>query len=341
MAGVICSLLFFGRLSDQFGRARILKMALMLLALALLISAIVPGVALLMAARTVIGIGSGLLTSTATAALVDLHPFGNQKAASLTASVATITGLGVGPLLGGAIVQVAPWPLVLPYVVSAGLIMCFLLVLTRLMRSLPLSGRGTLLLRPSFRLPEPGRRAAFLGAGLAGFCGFAIIGLFASLAPSFLRDVLNWQGPVLAGAAVALLFCISGSVQLVCRGVAPRGALLLGSALMLAGMVLLALSVTEQSGTLFLTSELIAGAGQGLSFMAALAIANQLVEAQHRAASLAAFLVIVYLGGMLPVVIVGNLASRFGLVTAIQIFCAGIGMLAAFLTFASRSTPEA
>lgn len=326
MVGVVSSLLFFGRLSDQFGRIAVLKVALFVLSTALLCSAAAPSLAMLMAARTIIGFGSGLLTSTATAAIVDLHPEGNQPSASLVASIATIVGLGSGPLLGGVVAQALPWPLVMPYLVSASLIAICLLLIKTLAPAEAGSSTGHLSFSPQLRLPKPVDREAFLTAGFVGFCGFAIIGLLASLAPSFLRTVIGWQGPAAAGAVVTLAFVVSGVMQIVGRRQEARRALSAGSLMMAVGLLLLAAATSVRSGSLFLLSELVAGGGQGLTFMAALATVNRLMEAWHRAASLATFLVIVYLGGLLPVLGLGALASWMGLSEAVTIFCLVLAM---------------
>jgi MFS family permease len=335
MVGVLCSLVFLGRLSDQFGRGRVLKAALLLLAASLLASAASPGIGWLMVARTGIGLASGLLTSTSAAALVDLHPRGNQRVASLTASAVSVAGLGLGPLLGGLVAQFAPWPLVSPYILIVVLLVPILVAMARLLPAAAPVDVWRVTLRPSFRLPARGRRAAFLSAGLAGFCGFGVISLLASLAPSFLREVLGWHGPAAAGAAVGLMFCVSGVMQIAGRGLAPRWGLMIGLALMIAGLALQALSISELSGAIFIASEVLSGAGQGLSFMAGFVLVNRLIDPAHRGASLAAFLTVVYLGGMLPVLMVGVLASRFGLPTAIELFCLGIGLLSAVMILVS------
>ena len=338
MVGVLCALLFLGRLSDQFGRGRVLKSALALLAAALLASAAAPSIGWLMLGRVAIGVASGLLTSTSAAALVDLHPSGNQKIASLTASAVSVAGLGLGPLLGGLVAQFAPWPLVLPYLLIALLLLPILLAMMRLLPAAASAERGRLSLWPSFRLPPPGRRAAFVSAGLAGFCGFGVVSLLASLAPSFLRNVLGWRGPAAAGAVVGLMFLASGAAQIASRRMAPRAGLMAGLGLMIVGLAVQALSVWQQSGAMFIASEVLSGAGQGLSFMAGMALANRVIEPAHRSASLAAFLVVVYLGGMLPVMLVGFLAGRYGLPAAIELFCLGIGALSAVMIAVSSRT---
>lgn len=338
MMGVLCSLVLFGRLSDQFGRGWVLKAALVLLSAALLASAAAPGIGWLMAARTGIGVASGLLTSTSAAALVDLHPRGNQKAASLTASAVSVAGLGLGPVLGGLVAQFLPWPLVSPYLLIVLLLVPILVAMGRLLPAAGPIDVRRLTVRPSFRLPARGRRGAFLSAGLAGFCGFGVVSLLASLAPSFLRDVLRWHGPAAAGAAVGLIFCVSGAAQIASRGMEPRRGLMIGLGLMIAGLAFQALSISARSGVVFIASECLSGAGQGLSFMAGMVLANRVIDPAHRGASLAAFLVVVYLGGMLPVLMVGVLASRFGLPAAIEMFCLGIGLLSAIMIPVSSRT---
>jgi MFS family permease len=84
-AGVIASLVLFGRLSDQIGRRRML----------------LPGLVL----------SAGIFTGTATATLVDLAPPGGRGRATLVAAMANMGALGTGPLLAGLLSQWAGSPL--------------------------------------------------------------------------------------------------------------------------------------------------------------------------------------------------------------------------------------
>ena len=71
----------------------------------------------LFAARGVQGIATGLALGAASAALLDLHPRRDPAGVGLTNGVVSASGMGFGVLVSAALVQLAPAPRVLPYVV--------------------------------------------------------------------------------------------------------------------------------------------------------------------------------------------------------------------------------
>jgi MFS family permease len=75
-AGVIASLLLFGRLSDQIGRRRVLLPGLVLSALSAVCFLTASGLPLLLTGRVLSGLSAGIFTGTATATLIDLAPGG-------------------------------------------------------------------------------------------------------------------------------------------------------------------------------------------------------------------------------------------------------------------------
>jgi Major Facilitator Superfamily len=74
-AGVITSLLMFGRLSDQIGRRRVLLPGLVLSALSAVCFLTATGLPLLLVGRVLSGLSAGIFTGTATATLIDLARF--------------------------------------------------------------------------------------------------------------------------------------------------------------------------------------------------------------------------------------------------------------------------
>jgi MFS family permease len=93
-AGVIASLLLFGRLSDQIGRRRMLLPGLALAALSAVAFLIADGLALLIVGRVLSGLSAGIFTGTATATLVDLAAPERRARATLVATIANMGGLG-------------------------------------------------------------------------------------------------------------------------------------------------------------------------------------------------------------------------------------------------------
>src|SRR4051794_35306973 len=121
-AGVIASLLLFGRLSDQVGRRRMLLPALALAGLSALAFLLADGLPLLLVGRILSGLTAGIFTGTATATLVDLAAPERRTRATLLATIANMGGLGCGPLLAGVLSQWAGSPLRLPFWVYLALL---------------------------------------------------------------------------------------------------------------------------------------------------------------------------------------------------------------------------
>src|SRR6202046_4440527 len=68
------------------------------------------GIGVLIVARVVSGMAAGLATGTATAALTELQPRGDHRAAAVTAAGSNMTGLGLGPLLAGLFAEYVAMP---------------------------------------------------------------------------------------------------------------------------------------------------------------------------------------------------------------------------------------
>ena len=66
------------------------------------------------------GLSAGIFTGTATAAVIEAAPPNWHNRAAAVATVANVGGLGGGPLLAGLLVQYAPQPLHLTFIVHIG-----------------------------------------------------------------------------------------------------------------------------------------------------------------------------------------------------------------------------
>jgi len=122
--GVIVALLLAGHLSDLYGRRRLLLPSLGITIVSAVVFLASKGLPALLVARLLNGISIGIVASTATAYLAELHAIGRPRAtagkARLTASAVNIGGLGVGALVAGILAQWVPYPLTVPYLVFLG-----------------------------------------------------------------------------------------------------------------------------------------------------------------------------------------------------------------------------
>lgn len=314
-AGVVAALLLCGHLSDQVGRRRVLLPGLALSAASSLLFLFADSTPWLFPARLLSGLSAGLITGTATAAILDLGDSNNPGRSTMTATVTQIAGLGLGPLLGGLAGDYLPHPLRLPFIIDIALLLLMMAGLWAMPEPSSAPRRPARLTLTPAHIPAP-MRAVFLRSSVAGFAGFAVLGLFTAIAPSFLRDLLGHKSLTLAGAVICAVFYASAFGQIVLVPLAKAHALALGCAGLVAGMLGLAAGFATSSFTVTLLSGLLAGLGQGMSFRSSLADVNAHSPRLRRADIASTYFVILYVALALPVVGVGLAAEIWGLRTA-------------------------
>ena len=326
--GVIVALVLAGQSSDRFGRRPVLLVGLAASALSAVAFLLPVGLETLFTGRLLSGLSAGLFTGTATTALVELAPVAQVRVTSLVATAANILGLGAGPLLAGVLAELAPRPLVTPYLVHLGL----LAVAGALTLTQPETVTAPRDQRPPWRplrpSVPPGVRAAFVPAALSGFAGFATFGVYTALEPRFLAEILGVEGLAAAGAVTALVFVASVVAQAATRDLDTRTALPLGCALLVVGTGVLALSLQLASLGLFLLATVVLGAGHGTSFRAGIASVARTAPPERRGEVTSTLFVVLYVGISLPVVGVGALSQAAGLLTAGLVFAGCVALLA-------------
>jgi MFS family permease len=326
-AGVIASLFLFGRLSDQVGRRPMLLAGLALSALSAVMFLLADGLPLLIFGRVLSGLSAGIFTGTATATLVDLAPARRRTRATLVATIANMGGLGCGPLLAGILAQWAPSPLRLTFWVDLGLLVPASLGVLAMPE--PVEKRSRPRVRPRALHVPAAMRATFVRASLAGFAGFAVLGLFAAVAPAFLAQAVHVTSPAAIGLVVFAVFAASTIGQVVLDVVRPSVALPAGCAALIVGMGSLALGVGFSGLALLVLGGVIAGFGQGLSLRAGLTAVNASAPAAQRGEVASSFFVVLYTAISVPVIGEGVLAQATGLRPAGLIFAAAVAAIAA------------
>jgi MFS family permease len=323
--GVLVSLLFVGHTSDHFGRRPVLAVALGTAVGSTLLFVFAQNVPMLLAGRILSGLAAGLITGTATAALAELQPAGNQQEAARVATAANLGGLGLGPLVAGLFAQFAPAPTRLVFGVYLAVLAGALLATAMLVETVQAPDH-VLDLRPRLGVP-PSAHAVYVPAAVTVFCVFTLLGLFTALVPSFLRSTLHEPNLALAGFIVFLLFGAAAASQLVLHALTSRRARLMGLVLLLLALALIELGLVLPSLPLFLVGTVAGGVGIGLAFMGSLAAINQVAPPGRRAELVSSFFVAAYLGITLPVVGVGLLAQLTNLLVASICLAAVIALL--------------
>jgi MFS family permease len=325
--GVIAALLLFGPLSDEIGRRRVLLAGLALSALSAVTFVLANGLGLLLLGRALSGLSAGIFTGTATATLLDLAPRNGRGQATLVGTLANMTGLGSGPLLAGLLSQWLGSPLRLSFWADLALLVPAAIGVWAMPE--PGSPSEHPKLRPQRLTVPPDLRAAFIRASLAGFAGFAVLGLFAAVSPAFMSSQLGVTSRALVGLVVFAVFLASAAGQLALERIPERAALPLGCSVLIVGMGLLALGLERSSLALLVLGGVTAGFGQGLSFRAALAGLNAGSPPAQRAEVASSFFVVAYVAISVPVIGEGVLAESAGLRSAGLIFAGVVAALAA------------
>src|ERR1700729_105003 len=326
-AGVIASLLLFGRLSDQIGRRRMLLPGLALSALSAVCFLTASGLPLILAGRVLSGLSAGIFTGTATATLIDLAPAGRRGRATLVAAMANMGALGAGPLLTGLLSQWAGSPLRLAFWVALALLVPAAIGIWAMPE--PVTRTSHPRLRPqALKIPKE-MRSIFIEAALAGFAGFAVLGLFTAVTPAFLGQELGVTSRAIVGLVVFALFAASLAGQLALEFVPERAAIPTGAGALVAGMGSLALGLVASSLALLVLGVVIAGFGQGMSFRGGLMQVNEHSPVAERGAVASSFFVVMYVAIWVPVIGEGVLAQAVGLRAAGLTFAALVAALSA------------
>ncbi|HNM83987.1 MAG TPA: MFS transporter [Mycobacterium sp.] len=323
--GVLFALLVFGRWSDAVGRRPMLLAGAACAIASAVVFLVARSVPDLLIGRLLSGLSAGIFTGTATAAIIESAPERWRDRAPALATVANIGGLGLGPLLAGLLVQYAPRPLHLAFAVHIVLVLLALLAIW-------LAGEtGESQGRIGFqRLSVPPQtRSVFVVAATAAFAGFAVMGLFTAVAPSFIARVIGIGNHAVAGAIVAAVFGASAVTQVVVRRAEPARAVAVGCALLVVGMVILAVSLHVSSLPGLIVATVVAGAGQGMSFGRGLAAVAERTPPDRRAEVSSTYFVVAYVAISLPVIGEGLAAQHWGLRTSGITFAIIVAVLAA------------
>lgn len=322
--GVLTALLVFGRWSDAIGRRPVLLAGAAFALASAIAFLLADDVGLLLLGRLLSGLSAGIFTGTATAAIVEAVPAHQRDRATAIATVANIGGLGAGPIMAGLLVQYAPHPLQLSFVVHIVLVA---LAVGAVLLAPETSGRTGRIGFQRLAIPADVRPVFVIGA-TAAFAGFAVTGLFMAVAPSFVKSVIGIDNHAVAGAVAGSIMVASALTQLSVRRVAPQRAVAIGCAILAVGMVILAVALGFSSLWGLLAAGIVAGIGQGISFSRGLAAITEIAPADRRAEVSSTYFVVAYVAISLPVVSEGLASQQWGLRTAGVSFALATAVLA-------------
>ncbi len=324
---VVLVLIGFGDISDHIGRRATMLMGLGASLAGALLFAVAPDVLWLFAGRALMGVGVGLTAGPSTAAVVEFATAGpmggSSQRAALIATVAQAAGFAAALLLGGALIAYAPWPTRLSFWVLASLL-TLLFVATWFLPRHMTTGTGVIW-RPRLPFVSSEVRKAFATASAAMMTAYTHGVLILSLGGQVAHDLIGSPNALVNGAVLSLFAIVSGAVSLVARPLTARTAMTLGAFASATGMGLLALAVALHGLPAFLLATAMAGAGYSLLFLSALQVINAAAPAQQRGAVLSALYLLAYLSMGMVAIILGIVATGWGLRLAVDL---GAGVIA-------------
>ena len=351
MAGALASLLFLGQLTQRLGFLPILRAGLALMTAGVLLSALAWNAPVFMVARIMIGLASGMITTSASIGMVQSRPGHDPRRTAALTSVAITLGFGLGPLVGGLVAQWAPWPLVTAYAPTAAMGLLAVYALHRLPSPPPPDPQEAPLPAATWRgmaaqwmprltAPPRERRRQFWLAGMGAFSAFGMFSLYSSLAPSFMRVIVPWHGPAMSGASIAAILFLSSLFQFLVRNRRTKHLVLAsGCALVLCNLLLIA-TVLAGGSALFIAAMAVTAFGHGLANVAGMGVVGKLTTPERRGGLLSSYLIVGYLGTIVPILGMGWLSDHLGLNRALMVFCGAMALLSAVVTFLAARTEE-
>jgi MFS family permease len=303
----------------------VLAAAIALEAVALVLFIVAGDVTVLAIARVAQGIATGAAFTTLGAALVDLNPAHAPGRAGLVNGVAPLSGLAVGALGCGALVQFAPAPTHLVYaVLLAGMVVAAALV-ARMPETSARRAGGRASLRPRVGIPIR-LRGDVLAIVPILVASWALGGLYLSLGPSVAVTVFGLGSHLVGGFVVTLLCGTGAATAFALRGWAIDRVLVTAAGLLAAGMVVTLAGVEAQSAALAGGGTVIAGVGFGASALGTFGTLARLAAPEERGELMAVALVIAYLSFSLPAVLAGFASTSVGLRSTAMAY--GLGVVA-------------
>lgn len=318
MIGVVFTLLFFNQFTNRYGFKKIVCIGLGLCVIALIYSALASNIYHLCSARFLIGISSGLLSTSTMVGLSLKYPFSNPAIAGKVTSILTVFGFSLGPLVGGLIADHTSYPLVMPYVV----IMCFSLITLMLCFLINYQHQPPTQYEHSkvWNIPQhPKSKNIFFPCAVAALCGFAVFSLYAALSGNFLATLPIPQSATLTGISISVILFISAFAQFFFKAIDESKSLIIGLILLLLGCYLLIASQSFENFYLLACSILSIGLGHGFTLNPAYYLITRMTKSENPAI-FSTFLLIAYQGTIWPVLLSSSLIDYFGIPVALTLF---------------------
>jgi MFS family permease len=324
---VLVTLLCLGSLSNQLGRRQVIVLGLIANAIACVLFLLAASASLLFAGRALQGFAVGVTTGALIASLISLQPDKSDLGPLVSSSVPNL-GLALGALCTSALAQYGPQPTRLIWWILLGASVAGILAV--LMSAESTKDRSGVLasLRPRVSVPRAAR-GTFAFAAPCLVAVWALSGLYLSLGPSLVSEMVGSSNRLWGGVVIFLLCAVSATSAALGRNVMPAIAMRIGCLVLFVGVVLTFASIMATAAAPFVAGTAIAGAGFGLAYLGAFRTSMALASPSDRVGLLAAIYIVSYLAFSIPTLVAGIAATHFGLHDTALVYSASIALLVA------------
>lgn len=321
--GALISLLFLGRLSNHFGRRLTTQLALYLGILGCVSMLFIEHSAPLILGRFLQGLSCGLASSAIASWIVDTSQHLPRWIAPAVVGCGPMTGLTLGSLGSGTLVDFSSTPRVLPFITMITLLALAMLLVNFGRETVGKTSGVIQSLKPQIGLPRSARKA-FPIATVTFICTWALGGFFQAFGPALAQEQLHSDSAVAAALVFASVMAPSFIGASVAGRFEPKQAQVFG--MLVFTISLSAVLLSLQQGTLlgFLMSSVLTGTAQGAILTGSIRSMVSEVSTEERAGTFSTIYFTSYTGAAVPTLVAGQFSSHFSL---LQVACA-YGVLA-------------
>ncbi len=307
---LMIALLLGGPAADRWGRARVVRPAVLVsLVASVLLIAGNHSVPLLYAGRFAAGLASGAIFAAGTAWVKELSsapfdPGSPEDAGARRAALSLSVGFGLGPLVAGLVAQWAPDPLVTAYLPHLLIAALAIPGVWRAPETVPIAHGPGFAARLRVRgVGKPRFRRVVLPAAIWVFAAPSIA---LAMLPSLINSHLHGYAIAFGGVSAVLTLGTGVLIQPLARRLdrpGQVGGLVLALVATVAGALLAAGAAATESPILALLAGLPLGAGYGLGLVSGLLETQRLASPDELAGLTAVYYAITYVGFGLPLLL--------------------------------------
>lgn len=323
---VVMVLVVFGNISDFIGRRETMLAGLAASAMGTLIFALAPDVSWIFVGRAFMGIGVGLSAGPSAAAVVEFSaPEKAAQSGGITAAAQAV-GMTLAALVGGALIQYAPFPTRLNFAVLFVVLLALFAATWRLPNHTASRPRSHW--RPRVPSIPNGLFATFAAATAAVTASYVLGAMTLSLGAQIARDVVASTNALVNGGTIALFAIASAAATIPARKFTPSRVMLVGAAIAVSSSGLLTASAYTHSLALYAVAQAGSGMAYSLLLLGGLSLLTAHAPVTHRGATLSALFLVAYLAQAVVALLLGKVATSGSLALAVDIGVALVATLA-------------